>query len=212
MNNKTGSVDIAMCLQINIVFYIQVCLVNLHVYQIYQCVFRLQCAIFVNIMIIVSNFVILKTVPRFLKLLKDCVLVSQTELIIYTQTILNTTRSIFPIVFQLLLIACYVMGMHRFFFIKKLWGGTVFFSVILGTGLMRSLLVLVDELPSLMAATIIVWMWNTSPRRPYAPCISSCSVSLSGRLCRIRFETLQNPLIKFHIILQLKEVASGIPQ
>ena len=45
-------------------------------------------------------------------LLKDCVLESQTELIIYTQTILNIAQPIFSIVFQLLLIICYVMDMH----------------------------------------------------------------------------------------------------
>ena len=42
-------------------------------------------------------------------LLKDCVLVGQTVLIIYTQTILNMAQVIFSIVFQLLLIVCYVM-------------------------------------------------------------------------------------------------------
>ena len=45
-------------------------------------------------------------------LLKDCVLVSQTVLIIYTQTILNMAHVIFFIVFELLLIVCYVMDMH----------------------------------------------------------------------------------------------------
>ena len=42
-------------------------------------------------------------------LLKDWVLVSQTELIIYIQTILNMAHAIFSIVFQLLLFICYVM-------------------------------------------------------------------------------------------------------
>ena len=45
-------------------------------------------------------------------LLKDCVLVSRTVLIIYTQTILNMAQVIFSIVFQLLLIVCYVMDIH----------------------------------------------------------------------------------------------------
>ena len=45
-------------------------------------------------------------------LLKDCVLVSQTELMIYTQTILNMTHPFYFIVFQLLVIVCYVMDMH----------------------------------------------------------------------------------------------------
>ena len=45
-------------------------------------------------------------------LLKDCVLVSQTELMIYTQTILNMAHPFYFILFQLLLIVCYVMDMH----------------------------------------------------------------------------------------------------
>ena len=43
-------------------------------------------------------------------LLKDCVLVSQTELMIYT--ILNMAHPFYFIVFQVLLIVCYVMDMH----------------------------------------------------------------------------------------------------
>ena len=45
-------------------------------------------------------------------LLKYCVLISQTELMIYTQAILNMAHPICSIVFQLLLIVCYVMDMH----------------------------------------------------------------------------------------------------
>ena len=54
VDDKTGSVDIA-----NIVFSIQVCLVNPHIYPSYKCVLRLQCAIFENIIITVCNIVIL---------------------------------------------------------------------------------------------------------------------------------------------------------
>ena len=45
-------------------------------------------------------------------LLKDCVLVSQTELMIYTQTILNMAHPFYFIVFHVLLIVCYVIDMH----------------------------------------------------------------------------------------------------
>ena len=61
-----------------------------------------------------------------------------------------------------------------------------FFPAIVGSCTL-SLILLADGMPSLMTETILVRMWNSSPRRPYTSCISSCSVSLSGRLCNIRF-------------------------
>ena len=48
-------------------------------------------------------------------LLKYCILVSGTELIVYTQTILNMVHATFSIVFHLLLILCYaaVIPIHK---------------------------------------------------------------------------------------------------
>ena len=62
----------------------------------------------------------------------------------------------------------------------------LFFSAIVGSCTLKSLILLADGLPSLVTETILVRMWNSSPRRLCTPCISSCSVSLSGRLCSIR--------------------------
>ena len=61
-----------------------------------------------------------------------------------------------------------------------------FFSAIVGSCTLRSLILLADGLPSLVTETILVRMWNSAPRRLCTPCISSCSVSLSGRLCSIK--------------------------
>ena len=46
---------------------------------------------------------------------------------------------------------------------------------------LESLIMLVDGLPSLVIETILVRMWNSSPRRLCTPW--SHSLSLSGRLC-----------------------------
>ena len=103
VDDKTGSVDIANA------FADQYSMLYSSVPSEPTCLSELlmridtSCAMFVNTTI---------SVPRFLMLLKDCVLASQTVLIIYTQTILNMAQVIFSIVFQLLLIVCYVMDMH----------------------------------------------------------------------------------------------------
>ena len=51
-----------------------------------------------------------------------------------------------------------------------------FFSAIVGSCTLRSLILLADGLPSLVTETILVRMWNSAPRRLCTPCISSCSV------------------------------------
>ena len=55
-------------------------------------------------------------------------------------------------------------------------------SAIGGSYTLRRMILLADGLPSLVTETILVRMWNSSPRKLCTPCISSCSVSLSGRL------------------------------
>ena len=61
-----------------------------------------------------------------------------------------------------------------------------FFSAIVRSCTLRSLILLANGLPSLVTETILVWMWNSSSRRLCTSYISSCSVSLSARLCSIR--------------------------
>ena len=92
-------------------------------------------------------------------------------------------------VFKILELSLYLyLSVYLMYAVYKLIGLSqdLFFSAIVGSCTLRSLILLADGMPSLVTEIILVRMWNSSPRRLCIHYISFCSVSLSGRLCSIK--------------------------